>query len=533
MKSTNGNKSPQSAIANPQLRGWRLWVLGLLLLIPVLVFGGAGALWLYDRGWLGWVGLGFLSLQAFVLLLFRRWSKLPGVMLPQPAPELPADLAPRDEAAWKVVQEYINRVERHELTLESTEKLWSLGQEILTRIAEFYHPQDKDPLLAVQIPLLCRAIEETARDLAAVTAEVPLAHKITIGDAIRGYRLQQKMKPAYDFYKILYPLLNWKNALFQLFVTDRLLDLTKETLQQWILKWYIDRVGYHAIELYSGKLPVTRRVEGRLPLSAESQAVLTAKTEATEPLRMLVLGQVKAGKSSVVNALFGQLRAATDVVPTTAQVTSYILDRADLGGTVIVSDMGGYEDATVPQARLAESLREAQRSDIILLVISAVNAARDADQRLLQRLDEHFAAHPELRPPFVIVVLSHIDLLRPVREWNPPYNVLTPDAAKAHTIRAAMQAVATDLDIDTELVVPVCLLSNRVYNVDEALVPFLVEILPEAKRTLLLRGLKTVRQHEQWQLLGRQAHATGRFLWQLGREVLKKSVERVVVEGKL
>ena len=505
-------------------QGWRLWFLGFLLTVPVLVFGVAGTLWLYDRGWLRWVGLGALCIQALVLVLFRRWSKAHGVILPQPSTELPADLAPRDETAWKIVQEYIERINCGELTLTSMDQFWSLGQEILTRIAEFYHPNDKDPLLAVQVPLLFRAIEETARDLATVTADVPFAHRVTIGDAVRGYRLQQKVKPAYDVYRILYPVLNWKNALFQWFVNDRLFDLTKMTLSQWILKWYVDRVGYHAIELYSGKLLVTRRFEGQLPLSAENATVLNAKQNPSEPLRLLVLGQVKAGKSSLVNALFGELRAATDVVPTTAQVAPYVLDRADLGGKVIISDMGGYEDATVPKERLEEALAEAQRSDIVLLVISAVNAARDADQRLLRQIDQHFAARPELRPPLVIVVLSHIDLLRPVREWDPPYNVVLPDAAKAHTIRAAMNAVAGDLAIDSELVVPVCLLPERVYNVDEALVPLLVEVLPDAKRTLLLRSLKTLREQEQWSLLGRQARATGRFLWQLSGTVLKKSV---------
>jgi predicted GTPase len=62
------------------------------------------------------------------------------------------------------------------------------------------------------------------------------------------------------------------------------------------------------------------------------------------PLRILILGTSEGGKSSLVNALFGTVHAATDVLPTTAQLTSYVLDRPDLGGTIIVSDMGGYED---------------------------------------------------------------------------------------------------------------------------------------------------------------------------------------------
>jgi hypothetical protein len=103
--------------------------------------------------------------------------------------------------------------------------------------------------LAIQLPLLCRAIEETARDLAQITTTLPLAHRVTIGEVVHGYRLHQKIMPAYNVYRALYPLFNWQSALFQYLVTDRLFDLTKQTLTQWFLKWYVDRVGYHAIEL--------------------------------------------------------------------------------------------------------------------------------------------------------------------------------------------------------------------------------------------------------------------------------------------
>ncbi|MGH7965253.1 MAG: hypothetical protein ACRERD_26160, partial [Candidatus Binatia bacterium] len=60
------------------------------------------------------------------------------------------------------------------------------------------------------------------------------------------------------------------------------------------------------------------------------------------------------------------------------------------------------------------------------------------------------------------------------------------------------------------------------YNVEEALVPTLTQVLPEAKRTLLLRSLKILRQQEQWELLGRQARAAGRFLLQLGGKMIEK-----------
>ena len=93
--------------------------------------------------------------------------------------------------------------------------------------------------------------------------------------------------------------------------------------------------------------------------------------------------------------------------------------------------------------------------------------------------------------------------------------------------------MAADLQLTPELVVPVCLLPERLYNVEEALVPLLVQVLPAAKRTLLLRGLKTLHEQEHWDLLWRQAGATGRFLWQMGGEVLKKSMERMLMEKRV
>jgi uncharacterized protein len=187
----------------------------------------------------------------------------------------------------------------------------------------------------------------------------------------------------------------------------------------------------------------------------------------------------------------------------------------------------------VPRERLEAALAEAQRADLLFLVLSAVNAAREPDRRLLSQLCDHFATQPALRPPPVVVVLTHIDVLRPRREWTPPYNIVSPDSAKARAIHGALHAVSTDLRLPPELIVPVCLLPERLYNVEEALVPLLVQVLPDAKRTLLLRSLKTLRQQEAWELLGRQARTAGQFLWQLSGEVLKKVLERVLTQGSI
>jgi predicted GTPase len=526
-----------SALRSSQFSSWRLFVLAACFILPFLGFVAVGSLWLYERDWLRWAALIFAGGEALAFFLFRRWIRSDGAILPQPSVSPPSEFSPREEAAWVIVQEYQTRIDQNEIVLSSLEQLLTLGKEIMNRVAAAYRPEEKEPLLAVQIPLLFRAIEETARDLATVTASLPFAHRITISEIMRGYRFSQKMQPAYELYQLyrwLSPLINPQSGIFRILINDRLFDLTKETLNQWLLKWYIDRVGYHAIELYSGKLLLTDRdavvgeEQANLP---ESKAQRERKTVAS--LQILVLGQVKAGKSSLVNALFGEVKAATDSVPTTMQLTPYVFERPGVDGKIVLCDMGGYEDPSAPPERKAQALAEALRSDLVIVVLSAVNAAREPDRQLVADLRAHFDGHLELRPPPIIIALTHIDLLRPPLEWSPPYNIASPNSLKARSIRGALDTVAADLGVQPSLIIPLCVLPERIYNVEEALLPLLVQLLPEAKRVLLLRSLKTLREQEQWDLLWKQAKATGRFLFEIGREVLKKSVEKILIEKRI
>ena len=148
-------------------------------------------------------------------------------------------------------------------------------------------------------------------------------------------------------------------------------------------------------------------------------------------------------------------------------------------------------------------------------------------------LRAHFALRSEVRQPPVAIALTHIDLLRPPLEWSPPYNIVTPDSPKARSIRGVVEATAVDLGIAPESVAPLCLLPEREYNVEEALLPLLVRLLPEAKRVVLLRCVKTLHEQEQWELAWRQARATGRFLLEIGSEVVKKSVRKVLQENRV
>jgi hypothetical protein len=83
-------------------------------------------------------------------------------------------------------------------------------------------------------------------------------------------------------------------------------------------------------------------------------------------------------------------------------------------------------------------------------VLSAVNAAREPDRRLLAQLHDQLRPSPNyVRHPLQWCFDAH-RVLRPQRDWAPPYNIVS-RTTKAQTIREAMQAVASELPLSLEL----------------------------------------------------------------------------------
>jgi predicted GTPase len=205
---------------------------------------------------------------------------------------------------------------------------------------------------------------------------------------------------------------------------------------------------------------------------------------------MTLLGQVKMGKSSLINAFLGEQRAVTDVLPATAQVARYELQPANIPTRLVLLDTVGYAH-TGPRADQVEATRDAaQQSDLLLLVLHARNPARQADLEMLQQLRDWFTSRPDLKRPRILAVLTHIDLLSPAMEWAPPYDWQAPKRPKEHQIQQAVAAVQEQLGEYLVGVAPVCVAAGKVYGVDEWLLPAVTELLDEAHAVALLRCLK-------------------------------------------
>jgi len=162
--------------------------------------------------------------------------------------------------------------------------------------------------------------------------------------------------------------------------------------------------------------------------------------------------------------------------------------------------------------------REVLQADLILWVTSAVRADRAIERETLDRIREWFRDDPRRRPPPIIGALTHVDRLRPLREWNPPYDLGDPSSAKASSIQAAVTAIADELAIPTQRLVPVCLRPEAIYN-DDALLTVICGEFDEARRVRFLRCLKDRHRDENWRYLWRQLGNAGRFVVEQSRRM--------------
>jgi predicted GTPase len=242
-------------------------------------------------------------------------------------------------------------------------------------------------------------------------------------------------------------------------VFDRTAGILSLRVRSYATRLFVLEIGRAAIDLYSGRLALSQEEIG----TAQQRDMAGASVDPVMPVRILIAGQVSAGKSSLLNALAREVRGAVGPVPTTATATEFLLDQ-DGRPSVMLVDMPGIDGTAAVTEELA---RQTERADLVLWVASATQAARANDRSALDALRAKGAAQLTRRPAPILLALTHIDQLRPASEWAPPYDIATPIRPKAQAIRAAMDSVARILDLPIDAIVPVAMAPGLApYNLD-------------------------------------------------------------------
>lgn len=496
------------------------------LVIPFLLLLPLGILWLWEQGLL----LGWLIMSIGCAILGWGWSHyLRNHSLFTPSQTIDPDPYWTDTGyvIWQKVEAFAETVTIEDYPFNEREKLIDLGKYVLKMVADHYHPQSSNSLLEIPVPYLLKIIELVSADLRTnFITQVPGSHMMTINSIIRGQQLATTASKYYDWYRMVSLPLNPVSALLREIkdlLSKQLFNAAADSIKLWLLQTYVKKVGYYGIELYSGqKVLDETALEAHVTDYSQQDLQQVQDSVVSEPLRFLVLGQVKAGKSSFINAMLGEAKATVDVLPQTQQLTPYLMNRIGVD-QAILCDSVGYAGGQASIQFCQQIAPAILNSDFIFLVCAANTAARQSDKQVLTEINRLFQSHLDIAKPPLLVILTHIDQLRPLRVWRPPYNILNPENLKAQSIRQAMETVATALALDISQIIPVSVKSETSpYNVEEGVLPTLLMRLDQAKRLRYLRCMQSYKKVEYWQQLWTQTHQAGTVMIDAASKLLNK-----------
>jgi uncharacterized protein len=490
----------------------------LLWLLPSVVYLTIGIIALYQTGWLGFVALSLPVVWLVSWLVTRLWpASTSKAVADGQRLQSPSHWTPHDIAAISIVEAFRDEAPPlpADQLLSSERYLKDVGALSKRLTQHYFRKADETVVGNLTLVELLAIIHLAAADLEDwVAANVPGSKLVKIkmfSQAPAAARSMEWVQNAIFLATAIanptklvsYPI--WRMA-------GNVFTELRHELLQGIYQQFLRRVGFYLIEMYSGRLRGGSHVYEQ-HFRRLSQAVYQTKelhptdsaastpidNNTTLPLRdvsIAIMGQVKAGKSSLLNHLLRSQAAVTSVMPETREVSAHAFAIPEVNINIRLLDTPGYgEDGAKPQ-QLAAIRSAAESAHVLLLVLSAVSPARQADVELLAALREHYLRHKHLQPPPILAVLTHIDQLSPQREWAPPYDWQQPRSTKEKSIAAAAAYTRESLGPAVRDVVCVYTGTDRGSHsttskaadnaVVDALVPAIVKLLPEGESAALL-----------------------------------------------
>lgn len=553
------------------MKFWRWLVIAALYIIPIAAFCTVGAVTVYRSEHYTWVWWVAPLCWIVAWLLTRTW---PARLAPLSEDDFvaPEHWTARDQEAWTLVQAQQRRLDQISAEqLADPHFYLQSSMDLALSIAQHYHPGAKDPIGSVTVLDLLTAVQLAVEDCARWCREtLPGSHLLTVaqwrmlGQTPKWFGTAGNV--AWGASVLINPL-NLARFVISRFTTESVTRRLREQAFGWLYRVFIRCVGFYLIEMNSGRLRggVARYRQLRPPLPGPpeqapgdidaSRSTNAAHDTACEPpeepveVRIAVVGQVKAGKSSLINALLGHQQAEVDVLPRTQHVQQYTLqfpadgnadkpnahsDRpapaepacARAADRLVLLDTAGYGDDGATRAQLAEMHEALHEADMVLLVMDAASPARRADVQMLADLDGWLQANLHRKLPPVLGVLTHIDCLRPALEWSPPYDWRSPSRPKETNIAGAVQYTREQFPSQLQAIVPVCtdLVQQRVWGVYDDLLPAMLEALGEARACALLRTLHAELDEGRVGLLVRQLGQACKGLLRAGLWGVRKAV---------
>lgn len=232
-----------------------------------------------------------------------------------------------------------------------------------------------------------------------------------------------------------------------------------DEMQQRMKRLLMLEVLRSAIDLYGGHF---RFDDDELTVTAATRKDDERTVGRPEPVRVCLIGQTGAGKSSVINALTEGWQAETSALPSTDRGLVYECKVDGIPFLRLLDLPGLNGDAKIEKVLFEEMIQ----ADMVLWVLRANQPARKLDQEFGEHFRQWHSKRIDYQPPPLIGLLNQVDRLGIQNEWQPPYELDSPEpGSKAELIREALDFNQDVLQLDD--ILPLCVSPERAqYNVD-------------------------------------------------------------------
>lgn len=515
------------------LRNWRAWVLIALISVPFGIYVVFGSLWLLEHGWL-WVSamaLGWIGSYALFAYLADRWTRSKNPLLPPLDWDAPHTFSPRDREAWQIVQTMSNRAEESAIEALTIGDIYiDTGRELAIALAKHYHPASRDPMDNVSVVELLTALELAAEDLNRLCRQIPGGDIITPGHWKQAIDAANLVNKANEIYTYLLPLFAPVAGVARLGTQKLIAQPAWKSMQRSVMRWffraYINRLGLHLVELYSGRLSIGSEHYRRLTRRVSDKAS-SIHDDGPTPV-IAIAGGRGAGKSLLIAEL-EKVIGSGDLAGVKAKLIQAGREpaTADRLASATFLEIPGYRALPGPDTARERSSRKdavaaADKADLLVLVADASRGDLSDDLNFCREWIESYIERPHLeRPPALVVVTGFNRAMEAASAAESGDGGAVGTRVKPIAREEAIAALKAQLPEGINRVIAVELGDQAPAAVAEEILPSIARRLPEAERIALLRHLHRQSSRSKARKFLSSVGSQGKHLWSSVRQRAK------------